>query len=199
MEFKQTWWNDNVEKMIGTFNMWIGNENANTKLYSRLYIYNKEFKSIVDLGCANASMYDGFKKEMYNIDYTGVDSCIYLIEQNKQRGINCILSDVIKTPFDDNSFDISYSRHIIEHQPEFRKYLQETIRISKKEVLHIFFKIPGDDKENIFYTENDNLYHNTYCKKDIEKYLENHLRVKEFSWEKLNNDEECALHIILHT
>lgn len=197
MEFRQTWWNNNVEKMLDTFNIWIGDSNAYTKIYSRNYIYHKQFKSIVDLGCANASMYDGFQKEMYKIDYTGVDSCIYLVDKNKEKGINCVLSDVVKTPFKDSSFEIVFSRHIIEHQPEFKTYLQETIRIAEKEVLHIFFKVPSD-KEHIFYTEHDNLYHNTYNKNDIETYLKNDLKVKEFSWSLLNNNDECALHIILN-
>lgn len=196
MVFKQTWWNNNVQKMLGTFNIWIGDENAETKVYSRRYIYSLGFKSIVDLGCANASMYNGFQKENYNIEYTGVDSCTYLVEENKKRGINCLLSDVIKTPFQDNSFEIVYSRHIIEHQAEFKEYLEETIRIAQKEVLHIFFKVPGD-KEIINYTEHDNLYHNTYSKQDIETYLKNNEKVKYFYWHSLNSNQECALHIIL--
>ncbi len=174
----------------------MGDENANTKRYSRQYIYSKGYKSIVDLGCANASMYVGFQKESYNIDYTGIDSCVYFVNKNKERCIKCVLSDVIKTPFVERSFEIVYSRHIIEHQPEFETYLEETIRIAEKEVLHIFFKIPWSEKEYIFYTDEDNLYHNTYNKEDIETYLKNHQRVKEFSWRILNNNEEC--HIILH-
>ena len=195
MEFNQTWWNENAKNKLGTFMSWVGDHNASTKVYSRNYIYNKKFESIVDLGCATCTMYDGFKKEGFDIEYTGVDSCEHFIELSRAKGVNCVCSDVRKTPFLDSSFDMVYSRHIIEHQPEFKNYMDETIRLSKKEVLHIFFKNPGET-ETISYSSDDNLFHNTYKKEDIEDYLRNHKKIKEFFWVMLNKDEECALHII---
>jgi hypothetical protein len=35
---KQTWWNENVEKNIDTFKNWVGDENAESKLYMLNYL-----------------------------------------------------------------------------------------------------------------------------------------------------------------
>lgn len=195
--FIQTWWNDNINTHFNQFKMWVGDENVSSKVYSRQYIYNKKYKSILDLGCAHATMYTGFKNEYYPITYTGVDSCDMFIRENNAKGITSINADVRKVPLPDSSNDIVFSRHIIEHQPEFQEYLNETIRLAKKEALHIFFKCPGE-KEHILYDPVSNLYHNTYSRSAINTFLDSHPKVEKFFWvESLSNGSEDALHIII--
>lgn len=193
-QFVQTWWNENAEKRLQDFVIWCGDENRNTKIHARNHIRQKKYQSILDLGCAYGTMYQGFKNDKYEIEYTGVDSCKFFVDLGKKHGINIIESDVRKVPLKDSHSDVVLSRHVIEHQPDFHEYLEETIRLGGKEVIHIFFKIPGDKKIE-HYDPNHNLYHNTYKKSDIEDYLNKHQKVVSYSW--LPIDEETVLHIYL--
>ena len=67
------------------------------------------------------------------------------------------------------------------------------IRLAKKEAIHVFFIIPGEN-EIINYDEKQNLYHNTFSKPEIEKYLKANNDVDSFSWIQLT-ETEAALSI----
>jgi ubiquinone/menaquinone biosynthesis C-methylase UbiE len=202
-EFVQTWWNDNVKSDDNIFYNWICNSDALTKVYARKHIIEKQYKSILDVGCANATMYYGFlNDDKYDIDYTGIDSCKYLVKKNINNDINVILGNVNKTIFKDSLFDVVFSRHIVEHQPSCEPLLLETIRIAKKEVIHVFFKKPISSSSSSYshiinYDPSSNLYHNTYSQFLIEYLLSHHSKVKTFTWNDISIDE-CVLHIMLH-
>ena len=193
--FQQTWWNDNISSDKHIFYIWICDYDALTKVYSRQHIIDKKYKSILDVGCANATMHTGFSKDNYSIDYTGIDSCKYLVKKNINNDINVILGDVNQTIFRDNLFDVVFSRHIVEHQPACEPLLLETIRLAKHEVIHVFFKKPTPATAHIInYDASLNLYHNTYSRFLIEYLLSNHSKVENFRWNDISEDE-CVLHI----
>ena len=194
-EFKQTWWNDNINNKLNTFKNWVGDENASTKIYGRKHIYNKNYKSILDIGCAHATMYHGFKNDSYDIDYTGVDSCLFFVNDNNKNGIKTLESDVQNIPVGDSSFDVVFSRHIIEHQSSLEPLLLETIRIAKYEAMHIFFIKPIEgDNHIINHDPVLNLYHNSYSRSVIENIL-NNSKVSKYYWVLFDNEE--VLHIEL--
>lgn len=200
-EFIQTWWNENIKSEDNVFYNWICDSEALTKVYARKHIIQKQYKSILDVGCANATMFYGFRNDKYTIDYTGIDSCKYLVKKNINNDINVILGNVNRTIFKDSLFDVVFSRHIVEHQPTCEPLLLETIRIAKKEVIHIFFKKPHHSTSTphiINYEKTSNLYHNTYSSFLIEYLLSHHQKVNKFTWNDISNDE-CVLHIILHS
>ena len=66
------------------------------------------------------------------------------------------------------------------------------IRVAEKYVVHIFFIKPGET-EKINYWDAENLYHNTYSKDDIEKYLSKNSKVKSFEWMDINKDENALV------
>lgn len=194
----QTWWNENLSnpETMQLFESWIGKEDAISKKIIRNHVISKKYKSILDVGCGLASEYDGYKNiEKYNIDYTGIDSCKILIDKNRERGINMIEANCEDIPLNNSSIDVVFSRHVLEHQPSFKGTLSEMIRVARKEAIHIFF-IKPNDTEIIKYTEHDNLYHNTYCKKDIEEFISSNNKVKKFYWKEIN-ETECSLHILV--
>ena len=134
-----------------------------------------------------------------DIQYVGVDSCDFFIDMNTKRNISMIKSDIRNMPaIADSSFDICFSRHTFEHQPSFGLVLNEMIRVGKKEACHIFFIKPDEKKEVIILGTDDykDLFHNKYCKGDIEAFLLNHNKVKSFYWKDLN-EQEMGLHVLL--
>jgi ubiquinone/menaquinone biosynthesis C-methylase UbiE len=195
--FKQTWWDDNLKKeyRFNEYLGWLGDASAESRVFMRDNIKELEIKSIADFGCGPCVDYVALKNEGYEFEYLGIDSCVHLKEVNESKDIPFINAPVEKTGLGENSYELSYSRHLLEHLPTYKDALKEMIRVSSKYVAHIFFIKPSDE-EDINYWEEENLYHNHYKKSDIETYLRRNKKVESFEWLDIN-DKENALVIKL--
>ncbi len=76
---------------------------------------------------------DRFKKQK-NIDY---------ITSDLESPIADVKADICDLPFEDNSFDIVFCNHVLEHIPNDTKAMQELYRVMKKGGFGIF-QIPQD-------------------------------------------------------
>jgi ubiquinone/menaquinone biosynthesis C-methylase UbiE len=196
MLFKQTWWDNNVKEKFDEFKSWIGDFNAESKVHVRAYVASKGYKSLIDCGCGPATEHDGYKNDGYGIDYVGVDSSKVLHDFIVNRGVPAVHAPVEQIPVEDSSFDVCFSRHVLEHLPTYMFALNEFVRIAKKEVINVFFIIPTEEKEQINYDGKENLYHNRYNKKDIENLLNENQKVDNFYWEQINK-QETILHVFV--
>jgi SAM-dependent methyltransferase len=201
MEKEQTYWNNHLceDHYNNVFAQWVGDCNATSKLYVYEHLSNKNYASVIDLGCGDASIYQGIQKRNISIDYTGVDTCKFFINLCKQQNINVIDSDIrnVSTAVNAN-YDFVLGRHVLEHQDNFHELIEEMIRLAKKEVVCIFFIKPDltSEKTVINYEKETNLYHNTYSYSLITQFLTNHPRVSSFHLVSIpNTDVEVALHI----
>lgn len=103
-----------------------------------------------------------------------------------------IQAEAHSIPVEDNSYEITFARHLLEHQPTFEPILDEMIRIGSKLTAHIWFKKPGDI-EVIDYNSINKLYHNIFSKKKINDYLFNHPKVKYNEWIDIDETESLLL------
>jgi ubiquinone/menaquinone biosynthesis C-methylase UbiE len=192
--FKQTWWDNNLSdtQKFNEYLGWLGNENAESRVFIRENIKDLEIKSIADFGCGPCVEYNALTSDGYEFNYLGIDSCVHLKELNESRGINFLQSPVENTGLDDNSYELSYSRHVFEHLPTYKDALNEMIRVASKYVVHIFFIKPNDE-EKIDHWEQENLYHNHYKKSDLEAYLKRNKKVKSFEWMDINQNENALV------
>ena len=192
--FKQTWWDNNLSdtQKFNEYLGWLGNENAESRVFIRENIKDLEIKSIADFGCGPCVEYNALTSDGYEFDYLGIDSCVHLKELNESKGINFLQAAVEKTGLEDNSYELSYSRHVFEHLPTYKDALKEMIRVASKYVVHIFFIKPNDE-EKIDHWEQENLYHNHYKKTDIETYLKRNKKVKSFEWLDINDSENALV------
>jgi len=195
--FNQTWWDNNLNNpsKFNEYLGWLGNESSDSRVFIRDNIKELGIKSIADFGCGPCLEYIGLKQDNYEFDYLGIDSCVHLKEFNESKGIPFLNSAIEKTNLDDSSFQLSYSRHVLEHLPTYKDALKEMIRVASEYVVHIFFIKPSDDEE-INYWKEENLYHNHYSKSDIKKYLKLNKKVDSYEWVDIN-DKENALVINL--
>lgn len=193
--FEQTWWNKHLvnPEMMETYKGWLQDYNNVSKKQVRNYVESKGYRSIVDFGCGPATEFFGYKSDGYEIDYLGIDSCTEISKLNKSRGVPFLLEDISDTSLEDESFEVVFGRHILQHQPSFHYVLDEMIRVAKKEAIHVFTPSPGNI-DIIHYDESDNLYQNTYSKKSIEDYIPNNLS---FEWQSVPNSMENGGEIIL--
>ena len=195
--FKQTWWNNNLDKsnMFKEYLGWLEGPNAESRVFIRENIKDLEIKSIADFGCGPAVEYTALTEEGYEFEYLGIDSCEHLKEYNESRGIPFTIAPVEKTGLKKNSYELAYSRHVFEHLPTYEDILDEMIRVASKYVVHIFFIKPGDkDNEHRELDVPNQLYHNRYVREEIEAYLKKHKGVESFEWVDINK-KEIALSI----
>jgi ubiquinone/menaquinone biosynthesis C-methylase UbiE len=195
LEFKQTWWDDNLTDRYDEFSSWIGDSNSRSKVFFRNYIKSKKYTSLVDVGCGNATEFFAYQKEYPELKYTGLDSSKLLNERNCKLGVPMILASAENTKLASNFAEVAFSRHVLEHQPKFQPVLNEIIRIASNIAIHIFFIPPSDNSEHIGYDSSQNLYHNRYNKKDIEEHIISNHKVKSYEWINIENIE---LALIIH-
>ena len=203
--FNQTWWDTKIKENESSFYYGIGDENADSKIFTRKYIKSQRYKSIIDLGCGPATEFFAYKMEDYDINYLGVDSSRYFFDKNTSVGVPMHLSRAESTSLPASCVEVVFSRHVLEHQPFFEPILEEMIRLGEREAMHVFFFKPWGQEKSSNYDHNENLWHTTYNKESIEDYLKNHPKVKNYTWEEVpissglkeGFTEETVLHIFL--
>lgn len=187
--FAQTWWDKNLGQKFNEFKSWIGDSTAESKVFVRKYVAEQGFKSIVDFGCGPATEYFGYKNDNYDIQYMGVDSSWVLYSHITSQGVPALHSPVEEVAIPDSSFEVAFSRHVLEHLPTFRECLGEMIRVGQKEVINVFFIEPTEEAQKIDFYEPDQLFHNRYNLKDIEDFCNENPKVKSLRWVRINTKE----------
>jgi len=197
MILKQTWWDNNLSTHMNKFLGWVSGSDAESKIYFRNFIKasNIKFKNCLDVGCGPATEYLGFQQDSIDIEYTGVDSSVILNNINVEKGIPMIQAEGHSVPVNNNSYDLVFSRHVLEHQLSFEPILEEMIRISSTLVAHTFFIKPADQSQELIWrkSEKDNLYHTRYNINDFENFLNNNVKVDRFEWQEINSKENILL------
>jgi len=201
-----TWWNKNINDDDGNkkedFASWLKDYNEENRVYCRNYVAQKKYKTFLDCGCGLAVEYYGFKNDNYEINYTGLDSCKYLVKSNSELGINMIEAELEKKfPIENNSYECIYARAIIEHLSYYETTISEFIRVGEKEIIISWFIKPDDKDDEINYWEEQDLYHNKYNMIKMEKFILSNPKVNNIFWVNISNakhpDQENVMHIVL--
>jgi len=96
------------------------------------FFTSKEKKKVLHFA-PEQEFYKRFKKQT-NIDYTTTDLLSPLAD---------VKADICNLPFEDNSYDIIFCNHVLEHIPDDTKAMQELYRVLKLGGMGIF-QIPQD-------------------------------------------------------
>lgn len=198
----EKWWTENTPKMFDTFDGWLGDTNSTSRVLAREHIKKMDYKTILDVPCGTCTEYLGYKQEEMPIAYTGLDITAYLVNRAKKMGINAVEGSIEKIPFKDSSFEIVYSRHILEHLDYYELALNEAIRVAKNEVLVVFFINPSTTAPDSISRAPYNgaiLYHNRYNRDKLNAFVTKNPKVKSTKWEDIGGiaNDESFLHIYL--
>jgi ubiquinone/menaquinone biosynthesis C-methylase UbiE len=197
----EIWWQEKLAdpKMMRLFQSWLGNLNAPSRIVARNYIMDRQYKSILDVGCGLCTELEGYRKSGYSIEYIGIDITERLVENSKKSGINCMIGSAENIPLPDRVVDVVYARHLLEHLNYYEKALLEMIRCARREVIVVFFIKPQEKDDTINYGQHYGyyLYHNCYDKRKLENFVSKISRVKAIEWQNVNLTTEKILHIVL--
>jgi len=83
-------------------------------------------------------------RALKNLDYTTTDL---------ESPIADVKADICNLPFEDNTYDIIFCNHVLEHIPDDTKAMQELYRVLKKGGMGIF-QIPQDLSREITFEDN---------------------------------------------
>jgi ubiquinone/menaquinone biosynthesis C-methylase UbiE len=126
--------------------------------------------TLLEIGCGRGEMLSNFKN--LGLEVKGID--LSPQAPTFQKDINIKVSNVEKEPlpYDDNSFDIIYSKSVLEHFYYPEKYMKEAYRVLKPNGL-ILTLVP--DWESNYKTYFDDYTHRTpFTKISLEDILKIH-------------------------
>lgn len=186
---------------------WMGTIDDPDRKFVREHIL--KFNTVLDVGCGGAPEYYGLKKINENIEYTGLDITPELVALNKKKNINCFVGSANSIPFNDSSFDVVHSRHVIEHMKDFKQPMLEFLRVARKCVLISFFlgpdlrlKTDWIPKKSKISCDNKGtkgeIYHNRYSRYEIKKLLKRNKKVQSFKYIELTDHSTYLLKINLN-
>ncbi len=179
------WWQEKVGVTTSyeALASWHGDINARERIALREEIVQQGYTSILDAGCGLCVDYEGIRSSGITICYQGLDITPKFVDHATKRGIPVVLGSIESIPFEGNSFDIAYARHVLEHLEYYEAGLTELIRVAKKEVFVNFFSIPDvSERTELMMCEGIPLYHNYYNKMKMEQFLLKNPKVKSFRW-----------------
>ena len=98
-------------------------------------------ESILDIGCGSGHVSEIFKRARRNNEYIGIDNNIKFIEQARllfsDYQFDC--QDANFLPYKDNSFDNCILFTVIEMLADFRRPIDEAVRVAKKRIIITLF------------------------------------------------------------
>ncbi len=103
----------------------------------------KEKIRVLDVACGTGRILSEIVKDS-RIDYTGLDTSKEMLEVLKKKFANkkikVVLSEGEKMPFKDESFDLTFTYHLLWHLPweDQQKIIREMIRVTKRGGLIVF-------------------------------------------------------------
>ena len=180
---------------------------------SQLYALKKYLKygmKILDYGSGSATTWEALKKVMGWPPgaYLGVDIIPKNVDWCKENYPETnfeVNPSIHKIDQPDQSFDVVYSRHVVDHMEFFESAMDEHLRVAKQLVIVVFW-VPlstGDehDIKNIVDgrgTENEKLYPNEYTNSYSRKKVMEWLDSKKEEWDLLEMTEDIGVEVKGH-
>ena len=97
----------------------------------------KNGQSMLDVGCASGGLYNILKQKFDALRYTGIDidSACISAARREHPGATFVAGDLYQGGFKEDSFDVVVSLMTMSMQPDYKKFIQELVRVSGRYVL----------------------------------------------------------------
>ena len=87
-------------------------------------------RRVMDLGCGRGDSVDLFRRHRPDVEWIGVDIAeSQEVQQRRRSDATFVTYDGERVPFPNGSFDLVYSRQVLEHVPDPLGHLREIVRV----------------------------------------------------------------------
>lgn len=189
MKKHEDWWERklpasdqmDIGAMGKTFRGWLRGVNAESRIVFRDMLQRYKYTSMLDCAAGLCDEYYGIKTNNINIKYSALDITPKLVEYNSSKGIDIKESSIENILYPDDSFELCYGRHILEHLDYYEKALSEMIRVASKAVIVTFFRYPVAE-ETMDYLEEEQLYQNIYSQPKMDRFILANKKAASLAW-----------------
>ncbi len=175
---------------------------------SQLYAIKKYVKpnmTFLDYGCGSATTLEALKKANINVQYRGLDVIPKNVEWCKenwgQYGEFKVNPTIHKIDEPDKSWDVVYSRHVVDHMETFEGPMDEHCRVAKDLVIVVFWVPMSNQPEHEIkhIIDQGHTYENEYTNQySREKVLEWIADKEKNGWKLLEFTEEVGVEVKGH-
>lgn len=156
-----------------------GNGPINVSQIMPLVTYVNDGDSFLDIGCGSAATLDALKAIKKQVIYKGTDFIEHRVAWLKKTFPEAIfeVGDARKIQEEDKSWDVVWSRHVIDHLGNFEQFMNEQCRVSKRYVICILWMEFTSSDEHLIKPIIDggktyeDEWTNQYSRKLVQKYL----------------------------
>lgn len=106
----------------------------------RSLLGTRDVSTVLDVGCGTGSVLAEVIRHGIGTRHVGID--VANPEEHldlNANGLDLRCYDGSRLPFDDNSFELVYASHVVEHVPDPRGFLKELARVSSK---YLYVEVP---------------------------------------------------------
>jgi|TARA_B100000085_G_scaffold284453_1_gene317599 ubiquinone/menaquinone biosynthesis C-methylase UbiE len=180
------WWQENLNLDVnkGQFKKWLEESDFSSRQKTFDLILQKSVKSVLEIGPGTFIDYKHFYKNYANVEYQAIDFTQKVVDYGKTLGVECKIGSIEDIPCEDNSFDFVYCRHVLEHLSDYKKAIEEMIRVSKNYVCLVFWMME-DKKPNLNF--DGLLHHNSYVQSEVEDFVRS--KNKNVKFFQVDNDK----------
>lgn len=174
-----------------------GNGPINVSQLMPLVKWTQDGETFLDVGCGSATTLDSIRAIKRQVTYKGVDFIDSRITWLKEKypDVEFENQDARHLKEADQSWDIVWSRHVIDHLDDFEQPMDEHCRVAKKKVICVLWYSLHDGDEHIIKPIFDNgktyadEYLNQFSRKKVKAYLEEKCKN---GWQLLEYREEVS-------
>lgn len=101
---------------------------------------NEPVETVLEVGCGTGCVLAELRKKGIGSTHIGVDLADPAAHRDENaHGLTLLNYDGVRLPFDDDSFDLVYASHVLEHVPDERAFVRELARVSRK---YVYLEVP---------------------------------------------------------
>lgn len=168
------------------------------KIYTKALSQSIVGTKVLSIGCGTGILEKKILELNPNLEITGTDinTTPFLDKLRCENGLNNFyivnVTEQPRQPFDNESFDTVYTSHVLEHVPEPKKFLEESLRLTKQIAIHLVpINLYNPDHIHFFKFNNiDNEFRTQEADIDLKELLDKVISEQKEEFPKLSYEVE---------
>lgn len=169
----QRWWTDHWTDRKEDLTAWLEESDPSSRQAVFAFVDAAKFGSVLEIGPGLLIDHRLHWRFRPFLRYEVVDVTPQVVEAAQAEGITAHHGAIEALPLADKSFDFVYCRHVWEHCPDYKKPLQEMLRVARRGAAVVLFRYKESGMDEINFDTYDgleNVYHNTYSRGNIDGF-----------------------------